>query len=172
MFSSEEVDRWQHQDFHITAFQLRITLQWRGWRVFGLTKCSQWQCWQHFAKGFPPVPASLPSPLPLYTHIPHRIQDISENTFFLNCWRFLAFPTQDVYGSRNVFPIKYLPLQQNVRWKDLIMAHRQVWRLDCPGSMATGLLSRISQLWIDSKYTISNTKYTLPNTKHTPKNTI
>ena len=37
-FSSEEVDLWQHQDFHVTAFQLKITLQWRGWRVFGLAK--------------------------------------------------------------------------------------------------------------------------------------
>ena len=27
MFSSEEVDLWEHQDFHLTAFQLRITLQ-------------------------------------------------------------------------------------------------------------------------------------------------
>ena len=52
---------------------------------------------------FLPVPASLPSPHPLHTHIPHCIQDISENNF-LNCWRFSAFPIQDVYGRRNVFP--------------------------------------------------------------------
>ena len=30
MFSSEEVDLWEHQDFHLTAFQLRITLQCSG----------------------------------------------------------------------------------------------------------------------------------------------
>ena len=29
--------------------------------------------------------------------------------FFLNCWRFLAFPTQDVYGRRNVFLIPPSP---------------------------------------------------------------
>ena len=72
---------WEHQDLHLTAFQLRITLQVRGWRVFGLSKGSQWQCLQHFAKGFPPVPAPLPSPHPLHTHIPQCIQDISENIF-------------------------------------------------------------------------------------------
>ena len=47
------------------------------------------------------------------------------------------------------------------------MALRQVWRLDCAGSMATGLPSGISQLLFKhSKYTISNTKHKLPNTNY------
>ena len=100
---------WQHQDFHLTAFQLRITLQGRGWRVLGLSKGSQWQCWQHFAKGFPPVPASLPSPLPLYTHIPHRIQDISENTFFWTVEDFQHFQPKMFMGAEMFFLISRSP---------------------------------------------------------------
>ena len=46
------------------------------------------------------------------------------------------------------------------------MALRQVWGLDSAGSMATGLLSRIFHLWIDSKTTISDTKYTIPNANY------